>query len=457
MSIDINWDTFTTGPEGSALAEQIRDFIHTKFQSIALPRFLQSVQVHAFDFGDIAPDIELKDICDPLPEFYEDNEGDDVYSDDNEGEQQDEISTDSAQETRGNGAQTLRERRRTERWAKSTSTAASSSDNITPAVNPDIHRRLDSRLPGLRSIFSPVSELPLGSPSLRAPTPGLSGGTSNLSYFHSPLSAGLSGAHTPTPLAAAAGLQYFPGSWLDRGGETSASTSSISPPSTANSSTQTPQPLGSETFVLTRSSSEQHIDGLEQADETAFFPLSDTLPPPPKMRPRHATDIQLVAHVRYTGNVKLSLTASILLDYPMPSFVGIPVHLNITGLSFDGVGIAAYTKRRAHFCFLAPEDAITFTDRENAQNAIGKGESGPSEFRASKGTGTSQDKGSNIHHNHHLLHSIKVESEIGQRDAPGGKQSSLRNVGKVEKFVLEQVRRLFDDELVWPSFWTILV
>jgi len=27
----------------------------------------------------------------------------------------------------------------------------------------------------------------------------------------------------------------------------------------------------------------------------------------------------------------------------------------------------------------------------------------------------------------------------------------------VEKFVLEQVRRIFDDEFVYPSFWTILV
>jgi distribution and morphology protein 12 len=53
-----------------------------------------------------------------------------------------------------------------------------------------------------------------------------------------------------------------------------------------------------------------------------------------------------------------------------------------------------------------------------------------------------------------LLHEIKVESEIGQR--VNGKQV-LKNVGKVEKFVLEQVRRIFEDEFVYPSFWTFLV
>jgi distribution and morphology protein 12 len=53
-----------------------------------------------------------------------------------------------------------------------------------------------------------------------------------------------------------------------------------------------------------------------------------------------------------------------------------------------------------------------------------------------------------------LLQEIRVESEIGQRE--GGKQS-LKNVGKVERFVLEQVRRIFEEEFVYPSFWTFLV
>ena len=53
-----------------------------------------------------------------------------------------------------------------------------------------------------------------------------------------------------------------------------------------------------------------------------------------------------------------------------------------------------------------------------------------------------------------LLREIRVESEIGRQE--DGKQV-LKNVGKVEKFVLEQVRRIFEDEFVWPSFWTFLV
>ncbi len=156
-----------------------------------------------------------------------------------------------------------------------------------------------------------------------------------------------------------------------------------------------------------------------------------TSPPPPRrFREPRVEDLQAVFRVRYSGDVKLSLTAEILLDYPMPSFVGIPVKLTITGLSFDGVAVVAYIRKRAYFCFLSPEDALAVIGAEDADDQGGELKMGG------------------------LLQAIKVESEIGQRE--NGKQS-LKNVGKVEKFVLEQVRRIFEDEFVYPSFWTFLV
>lgn len=126
----------------------------------------------------------------------------------------------------------------------------------------------------------------------------------------------------------------------------------------------------------------------------------------------------------------------------MPSFVGIPLKLNITGLSFDGVALIAYLRKRAHFCFLGPDDAQALVgveghsyDGEHTQ--LGGHYSNPENDRLGG-----------------LLREIRVESEIGRKE--GGKQV-LKNVGKVEKFVLEQVRRIFEDEFVWPSFWTFLV
>lgn len=133
----------------------------------------------------------------------------------------------------------------------------------------------------------------------------------------------------------------------------------------------------------------------------------------------------------------------------MPSFVGIPLKLQIIGCSFDGTAIIAYLhsqshspfspspspspsglpvpenerKATVHFCFL-DESSLDGKSNEGKTSAGG------------------------------LLKEIRVESEIGRKES--GKQS-LKNVGKVERFVLEQVRRIFDEEFVWPSFITLLV
>ena len=126
----------------------------------------------------------------------------------------------------------------------------------------------------------------------------------------------------------------------------------------------------------------------------------------------------------------------------MPSFVGIPLQLNITGLTFDGVAILAYIRKRMHFCFLSPEDAQTLTSEvsdTDTASATTPAKTGPIKMPG------------NIWG---LLQEIKVESEIGRK---GDGKQSLKNVGKVEKFVLEQVRRIFEEEFVFPSFWTFLV
>lgn len=165
--------------------------------------------------------------------------------------------------------------------------------------------------------------------------------------------------------------------------------------------------------------------------------------------------MQAVFRIKYSGDIKLMLTAEILLDYPMPSFVGIPVKLNITGLSFDGVGVVAYIRKRVHFCFLSPDDALTaIGDDDDDDNDEPEGSNGAEEGVKSNTTTPKNKKASKGGRMGGLLQEIKVESEIGQRE---GMKQSLKNVGKVERFVLEQVRRIFEEEFVYPSFWTFLV
>jgi distribution and morphology protein 12 len=413
MSIQLNWQTLTSGPDGDALAEKIRDFVHEKFQTVTLPRFIKSVKVHAFEFGSIAPEIEIKDICDPLPDFYEETE-------DDYGDEEDEDEAEEDWKAKGLDHETLRERRRMDRVERT---------NGSQSAHPPTY--IDTKTHSMRPMQFPGD---VGSPFLGVSTPGIPGGTSNLHYFHSQLATGLSG--TQTPLAAVAGAAHYPNGWPDytnisssngMGHRHTPSGGSISRPNTGDPAQRALREKASVSTLATSNSTTR-----PQTSEGFVEPTIEEEPtsPPRRFREPRMEDLQTVFRVRYAGDVKLSLTAEILLDYPMPSFVGIPVKLNITGLSFDGVAVLAYIRKRAHFCFLSPEDAFaSIGDGDDAEHHSGMKMGG-------------------------LLHEIKVESEIGQRE--NGKQV-LKNVGKVEKFVLEQVRRIFEDEFVYPSFWTFLV
>ncbi|MCJ1302112.1 Mitochondrial distribution and morphology protein 12 [Hypocenomyce scalaris] len=443
MSIEINWDILTTGSDGIALAESIRESIHEKFQQVELPRFIRSVQVHSFEFGEECPKIELKDVCDPLPDFYEDDEDDE----DNQNQGEDADDGKNAVKAAERAEETLRWRREADRANRNGSISSASSR--PPAY-------IDTRLPGLRSnlgladnIASPLLSRS-NTPGIHTPgipggyTPGIPGGTSNLNYFHLPLSAGLSGSQTP--LAAVASGNPYSAGWADH----------AVPPWDNHIRQHSPQrhqqpqknhsyadpssrPSTADSFQAPSQHHRQNsLDGIAQS-------------PPPRHPQPHTpdpSDLQIVLHIAYTGSVRLSLTAEILLDYPMPSFVAIPLKLNITGLSFDGVALIAYLRKRAHFCFLGPEDAEALVGAEGLQDDRTK-EGGPSDLQRGRASGHGKQGGIGG-----LLKEIKVESEIGQKE--GGKQV-LKNVGKVEKFVLEQVRRIFEDEFVYPSFWTFLV
>ncbi|KAI1091540.1 hypothetical protein F5B19DRAFT_458078 [Rostrohypoxylon terebratum] len=499
MSIDLNWETLTGGPDGAALAERIRDFIHVKFQSVPLPRFIKSVTVHDFAFGNIPPSVVLKDICDPLPDFYEENS--DVSDDEDEEEggveesrkddrtenvtaedisdairaQERKRRADQIRRLEGRGGDGRRERGRS-------GTGTYSLEGTHP---PHIHVAGLRSGPGTPDISNPF----LG---LGGPTPGVPGGTANMHYFQSKLATPWSGAQTP--LAAVAGAQHLNG-WLEMGGThppppgrhplsrshsrhpSQSSITMTDPPPTPSLTPGTlaplPHPLREKHSVSTLAPTSagasrpptrdmsagfghapQPLSSSRTANDTAVYSSSsdsneaDEEEEPKKFYEPRVDDLQAVFRIKYAGDIKLMLTAEILLDYPMPSFVGIPVKLNITGLTFDGVGVVAYIRKRVHFCFLSPEDAVAAVgpdEEDEEEGGIGEAE------RPSSASGVRTQRKGKLGS---LLQEVRVESEIGQRE---GTKQSLKNVGKVERFVLEQVRRIFEEEFVYPSFWTFLV
>lgn len=428
MSIDIDWHTLTTGPDGLAIAESIKDFIHEKFQQVELPRFIRSVQVHSFEFGNECPVVELKDICDPFAEFYET----DANEEEDDDEEEEEEEEDREPSGRWPEREDLRMHPPKEAHRPTTINNTTFSNNNLP-FSSSISRRsfIDSRHAGLRSNLDFTEHV---TPFLsRSNTPGIPGGTTNLSYFHLPLGAGLSGSQTP--LAAVAGGTPFSPGWDYHGFPAAASQRRDNHPSRHESSysdpSSRPSTAGSYQEMKKHTTGDQ--DPLEESESTTSTARKTMQDP---------MDTQVVLHISYQGTIRLSITAEILLDYPMPSFVGIPLKLNIIGLSFDGVALIAYLRKRAHFCFLTPDDAQTLVGVNSHSH------------EAETGSAAGRGGGSNGVKLGSLLREIRVESEIGRKEE--GKQV-LKNVGKVEKFVLDQVRRIFQDEFVWPSSWTFLV
>ncbi|KAK0945572.1 Mitochondrial distribution and morphology protein 12 [Friedmanniomyces endolithicus] len=372
MSVDIDWETLTQGPDGIRLAETIRDFVHERFQHIPLPRLIRSVKCQSFDFGTVAPQIVLKDICDPLPDFYEDDE----EPDDEESSERDH-------------------------------------DRATPAEKVTEHLR--GAAGSLRQAPTIAS---LGPLSRGATTPGILGGTSNLGL----LPAAAFGIIRNKHATRRGGWRAVPVTHSNMARHHAESFSSISPPPSATPPSRPTSRDHSSYFDR-----QPHASAVSDGPASRTIPASDHEVSP--------EDLQVVFHATYSGDVKLSLTAEVFLDYPMPSFVGIPLKLNITGMTFDGVGIVAYIKKKAHLCFLAPDDAEALIGGETLLGSPG------SSGERAKRVGA-------------LLEDIKIETEMGGADS--GRQV-LKNVGKIEKFVLEQVQRIFEDEFVYPSYLTFLV
>lgn len=408
MSVDINWETLTSGPDGEALAEKIRDFVHERFQHIPFPKLIRSVKVQGFEFGSVVPEIVLKDICEPLADFYEGDDDDDEDSEEGPAGE-------------AGSAQPQRPAERLE----------AARERMKNGGHGHGHRQSD--LSGLDQ--ASASQLSRGT------TPGFLHGATNLNYFNLPLGNNFSGSSTP--LAAVAGARFpqtanaTPSTSRRPSQHRVDSTSDISPPS------PTTPPLSR---PISRDALPRHTSTLQPPSSPTLS--SET---PPIDADRSPEDLQIVFHASYNGDVRLALTAEVFLDYPMPSFVGIPLKLTITGLSFDGVGILAYIKRKAHLCFLAPEDAEALVSPEVNLDSPGA-EDMPEVPHHGGGDGAKDQQ--TPRRIGGLIEDIRIESEMGETGE--GKQV-LKNVGKIEKFILEQVQRIFEDEFVYPSFWTFLV
>ena len=69
---------------------------------------------------------------------------------------------------------------------------------------------------------------------------------------------------------------------------------------------------------------------------------------PPPSQP----NVQLHLHISWQSNLRITFTTSLLINYPSPMFMSLPIKLSVTGLVFNGEVVVAYEgeRRRIHLC-----------------------------------------------------------------------------------------------------------
>ncbi|GAA5985137.1 hypothetical protein JCM10908_002537 [Rhodotorula pacifica] len=156
---------------------------------------------------------------------------------------------------------------------------------------------------------------------------------------------------------------------------------------------------------------------------------------------------QLLVRVSYSGNLSLALSTSLRINYPSPAFMALPLQLSLTDLAFEGVLVVAFEggKNRVHISLVeapppADGDSETTPLRQTPINSNGARPSAG--LTAAARAAAKKER---------FLRSAHVESQVGNAD-----KHVLRNVGKVEKFVLDVARTTLENELVFPNFQTIL-
>jgi len=179
---------------------------------------------------------------------------------------------------------------------------------------------------------------------------------------------------------------------------------------------------------------------------------------PPTKPSNHHPNLQLHLHISWHSNLRITFTTSLLINYPSPMFMSLPIKLSVTGLVFNGEIAVAYEgeRKRVHLCVLDDLDpygplAGERHKRDTPPSAVTPAEHDDDQTHTPGFNGSSRPS-KPLPAGQRLLPSIFIESEIGQAD-----KHVLKNVTRVERFIQDVIRKTVEEELVFPNFHTIVL
>lgn len=402
MSVDLEW-----GKLDASLATRLVEILNRQLSNAKRPSFIGPVSVLSFEFGTIPPDVELVDLCDIYRDFLEDDEDED----------------DNGNPLKADGTDL---------------------DEDYEWVSRRTGNREESR--GFQYL-PPHLRYGRGMPDMFLTMPSLHPSSMGMSWSSSTGSLGVPQPHNPylhipspaTPFSPAAIKQHESRSSVDSS-NTTISGAAI-PPSWRSPLSSLPRAYGT---------------GSDTSDPTqARYPFEPPTPPPAPPPPAENPypNLQMHFHINWNADLRITLTTSLLINYPSPMFMSLPIKLSVTGLLFNGEVVVAYEgeRKRVHLTILDDLDPYgPVSDRPKRDSTSPDGdEDHPTPQAQHSGYGR-QAKPLPI--GQRLLPSVYIESEIGQND-----KHVLKNVGRIEKFVQDVIRKTVEEELVFPNFHTLVL
>jgi distribution and morphology protein 12 len=153
-----------------------------------------------------------------------------------------------------------------------------------------------------------------------------------------------------------------------------------------------------------------------------------------------------------TSSIRITLATSLLINHPSPAFMSLPLSITITGLVLQAGGLLAFevdqvtNVRRGHFCLVVEEEEEGEEQQEEQEGEAEQGQASLPPLRmrpaATPSTGTGFGFDQQMTPGERILSNVTLETSVGQAD-----KHVLRNVAKVERFVVSLVRKAIGDEV----------
>lgn len=303
MSLDIDWSKLD-----QELAIHVQHFLNRHFKSISKPAFIGDIEVTAFEWGTEAPRIEITNITDPFPEFYEDDDDDDELA---------------PQKSNG-GTRTQNDQPPPPTPTGSSSTTPPSTDGLASHTSAAAAAASEPCYPLNPARFS------FNNPLLYSQQQRF-----NLmhSFHRSPFVAPQHPYHSPP-------LQQERWAWPPPAA--SEAEDWIDDDDQYHMRRPPPPPSSSVQSTTTISNNNNTAKATARHDPTEM-------------------DFQTSLLISYKGDMSMTLLTELRMNYPSMMFMSLPIQLRVRSVEFEATAVVAYIKSMNRVCvsMLEPEEEIS--------------------------------------------------------------------------------------------------